>query len=61
MREIVREGMTLRKIQPSVCRLQWMGQQPTIESRDNLQRLSVGTNSILRQAGYPCGQNINAA
>ncbi len=33
MREIVRAGMTLRKIQPGVCRLQWMGQQPPIESR----------------------------
>ena len=33
MREIVRAGITLQKIQPGVCRLQWMGQRLTIESR----------------------------
>jgi hypothetical protein len=33
MCEIVRAGITLRKIQHGVCRIQWMGQQLTIESR----------------------------
>jgi len=33
MREIVRAGITLQKIQPIECRLQWMGQRLLTELR----------------------------